>query len=176
MAIDIKTLNYNKYCAHCRYLKKYQGYCQELFHSKYFDTQAQLSLPDVLRKYDVKTPVQSVYNCLKRHHAQYAKPEQRAVTRLGINIQTELQATESLLEQPNGITTNHELGLDEFIDMGRRKVAAGEIAITGQTYLTAIKVKADIEKTNKDRKLDMLKTMFAGAAPEVPEGDSGEAV
>lgn len=66
----------------------------------------------------------------------------------------------------------HEVGLDEFIKLGREKLNRGEMPINAATYLQAIKTKADIDKANKDRGVDVFKTMFKGAAPEPATIDS----
>lgn len=162
MKVNIKNLNYNKYCKHCKYMKRHGAYTQDLFESKYFEKNGQLSLPETMKKYQVDIPVQTIYNCLKRHHHNYTdKPD------FILNGKGELiTATEKLISQPSEGERVHEMGLDEFINQGREMVARGEIAITASNYITAIKVKAEIEKSNKDRKLDLLKTMFSGAAPE----------
>jgi hypothetical protein len=64
--------------------------------------------------------------------------------------------------------TNADMGLDDFIQAGRDKLARGELVINSQTFLTAIKIKKDDEKSNKDRKVDLLRTMFSGAGPSGP--------
>lgn len=61
--------------------------------------------------------------------------------------------------------------LDEFITVGRAKMGLGQVPISASNYIAAIKVKADIEMRTKDRKLDMLKTMFSGAAPKNEQAD-----
>lgn len=62
-----------------------------------------------------------------------------------------------------GSTGQHESGLDEFIAEGRAKLLRREMSITATTYLQAIKIKADIERTTKDRRLDMVKTLMGAA-------------
>lgn len=63
-------------------------------------------------------------------------------------------------------TTVHEQALDEFISIGRAKMDLGQVPISAANYIAAIKIKADIEMRTKDRKLDLLKNMFSGAAPK----------
>lgn len=166
MAINIKELKFQKYCKHCKYMKKYPGYTYRLFNSKYFDKQGMESLPDVMRAFKVPINQQTVYNCLKRHFPSYNNRAAVSVNNKGQTIvDARFAATETVLDTPTGTVKMHEAGLDEFIAEGRNMVKRGEIAITAANYITAIRVKADIEKSNKDRKLDLLKTMFSGAAP-----------
>jgi len=66
------------------------------------------------------------------------------------------------IEAHSRSTTEHELGLDEFIHEGRNKLIRGELNITSQTFLAAIKTKADIEKNTKDRRMEMVKAFFLG--------------
>lgn len=134
-------------------MKRNKNFTERLFSSKYFDKTSDESLPQVIRDFQAPLNVQSVYVCLKRHHLQYT---------------TDLKKFENTIQliDPQAGETEHELGLDEFIKRGREKVNTGEIAINATSYLAAIRIKADIEKSSKDRKLDMLKQMFQGAAPD----------
>lgn len=168
--IDIRNITLNKYCSHCNFMKKYKAYCQEVFNSTYFDKTEQLTLPSVMAKYSCTIPRQTVYNCLKRHHAAFLnRPATRVNSKGEVVVDSRFAATETILDTPTGLVKNHELGLDEFINKGRDMVARGEIAITAANYITAIRIKSEIDKSNKDRKLDLLKSMFSGAAPEVKE-------
>jgi K+-transporting ATPase c subunit len=84
----------------------------------------------------------------------------------------DLDSTVAVVETlPTGPTTKYELGLDEFIEMGRAKLKIGDMNISAANYISAIKVKADIESRTKDRRLEMLRSMFAGAAPTNQEND-----
>lgn len=56
----------------------------------------------------------------------------------------------------------HEVTLDEFIREGRALLLRNELSITATTLLQAIKIRADVDKTTKDRRLDMIKNFFAG--------------
>lgn len=162
MPINIKNLKYSKRCVHCKYMKKKPGYTYRVFNSKYFNSQGQESLPDVWRSFGVDMHPQTIYNCLKRHFKNY-KPAVSMT--LNGDISQKLAATEGLLEGRIPLNS-HEVGLEEFISQGREMVRRGEMAITASNYITAIKVKSEIDRTNKDRKLDLLKTMFSGAAPK----------
>jgi hypothetical protein len=76
----------------------------------------------------------------------------------------ELENTISVVEGP--MTPKHEQALDAFIERGKAQLDLGQMNISAANYVQAIKVKADIDMRTKDRKLDMLKSMFAGAAPK----------
>lgn len=70
----------------------------------------------------------------------------------------QLKETFQIVESNSDSTTAHEIGLDDFIEQGRDQLARREMPISANTFLTAIRTKADIEAHNKDRKLDVLKS------------------
>lgn len=164
--INLKTIQYQKYCKTCKYMKKHEGFTYRLLHSKYFDPNGPETMPDVLRAFQVPIHLQTVYSCLKRHHANLNLRAAVVVTNDGkLLIDKRMKETQELIEAPANGETNHELGLDDFIAKGRNMLARGDMMITASTYLSAIKIKADIEKSTKDRRLDALKAMFQGAGP-----------
>jgi len=146
-------LVFQKYCSICKYMKKNKNFTERVFSSKYFDKTSDESLAQVIRDFNAPLNIQTVYNCIKRHHLQ----QTTALAKFENTIK---------LINPTAGETEHELGLDEFIHLGREKVSTGEIKINAQTYLGAIKIKAEIEKGNKDTKLELLKQMFQGASPD----------
>lgn len=76
-----------------------------------------------------------------------------------------IETTEKVIEGTPGRQA-HEIGLDEFIEVGRAKLKIGDMNISAANYVTAIKIKAEIESKTKDRRLEMLRSMFSGAAPK----------
>ena len=154
--INTKGLQFQKYCKHCKYMKSHKGYAHEVFNSKYFDRDNELTLPQVLVKYNISITQQTVYNCLKKHFPQY-NPKLK-------DLIPQLTNTVAVIDgDPN--TSTHEQALDEFIATGKRMVQNGEMVINPATYISAIKTKADIEKSSKDRKLEMMKAFFSGQTP-----------
>lgn len=84
-----------------------------------------------------------------------------------------LENTGKVIEAPVGARQKYEIGLDEFIEAGRDRLKHNEMTISAANYISAIKVKAEIERTTKDRRLEMLRSMFTGAAPKKEE-DNGQ--
>lgn len=80
-----------------------------------------------------------------------------------------LNNTMAVVETAPTSTLAHEQALDTFIDKGNHMVESGELKITATTYIQAIKAKADIQKSDKDRRYDALKSIFSGAAPKNDE-------
>lgn len=91
---------------------------------------------------------------------------QREAGNRGLKKQDPLGNTTDIVEAPVPTGQKHEIGLDEFIEMGRAKLKIGDMNISAANYISAIKVKAEIERTTKDRRLEMLRSMFSGAAPK----------
>lgn len=140
----------------CQYLKKNPDVRFRVNRSTYFNPDGQETVLSVFR--DAKTDFKTItiYAHLKRHQA---KQRETALTQPVNPIIT----TMKLVEGPNG-ESQHEMGLDEFITEGRNKLARGELLITSNTYLQALKIKHDADKSNKDRRMDALKALFAGGA------------
>jgi hypothetical protein len=124
------------------------------------------SMAEVAIAFKVDINLNTLYKCMKNHHAHMkGKPAIRVNQKGEVVIDNNYITTQDLINSPDGIINNHELGLDEIIHHGRNLLASGQMQVTAQHFISAIKVKADIEKSNKDRKLDLLKSMFTGAAP-----------
>ena len=154
-----KTLPYQKYCKHCKYMKSHPGYAQRVLGSQYFDSQSTETFPQVFGFFKPPMNVQTAYTCMKKHFAQFQK--EVSITHEGeIVVDKRRKSLGAVLEEHG--SSNHDIGLDEFIELGRQMVKDGRINITGQTYLQAIKIKKDDEKGNKDREADMIKAFFAG--------------
>lgn len=159
---------YWKNCSVCQYMKKHKDFKYRVQNSRYYNELATESLPDVLRAFRDPFTQANLYAHLKRHASRDLV---RAPSRIDENgnllIDNRVKATVSIVEHIDPQSkTNHELGLDDFIKVGRDKLASGELTITSQSFLQAIKIKADIEKGTKDRRADMLKGLFSGAAPK----------
>jgi hypothetical protein len=69
----------------------------------------------------------------------------------------------------------YEIALDEFIALGADRLRHGDMQISASNFVAAIKAKIDHERNTKDRRLDMLKNMFTGAAPKGVEDGSRQA-
>ena len=152
--INTKDLEFQKYCKHCKYMKRYKGYTHELFNSRYFDKNAELTLPQILVKYNIPISQQTVYSCLKKHFPQFN-------AKIAPLLAQTLTNTVNLIEGSDS-SKPHEQVLDEFIQRGRSMIKSGELVVTAPTLIQAINTKANIEKSQKDRKLEMIKAFFAG--------------
>lgn len=161
--INTQNLTYQKYCKHCKYMKKYRLYRHDIFNSKYFDNEAEMSLPQVMAKYNVPINPQTVYNCLKKHFPQFNP-------RLNKFSNDEVTNTVKLIEGDD----LHEQALDKFIQEGDRLVRSGQMEITGTTYIAAINAKTNIQKNKGDRKMQLIKDFFLGdsSGPQIPKETS----
>lgn len=169
-------------CSVCQYMKKHKDFRYACIHSTYQDPKGVESLVQVNERYGNPFLMPTLYRHMQRHHKanksfytqeKGEKYEKRSAL-IGADPNTlELNNTKELLENTVNVVESdvmskqqHELGLDEFIAIGRDRLAHGEMALSASNFITAIKVKAEIERTTKDRRLEMLKSMFAGAAPK----------
>lgn len=167
MQVIFKDLNFQKRCSHCKWMKSHPGYAYRLFNTRHFEPQTGMeSIVDVVAAFNCRINMNTIYLCLKKHHAQMkGKPAIRVGKDGKILVDKNYITTQDLINSPDGIIHTHEIALDEIIQEGRNLLASGQMVITAQHLIAAAKTKADIEKSNKDRKLDLLKSMFTGAAP-----------
>ena len=166
-----KNVKWKPNCSVCQYCKKNKEFRVRLFSSSYFSPEATESPMDVNKAYKNIFGQSTLYACLKRHHGQdLVRPASKVVDGQLV-IDNRMKATYEVIERVGGPTTNHELGLDDFIEQGRQKLANGELSITATTFLQAIKTKMDNDAKTKDRRADLLSGLFKGAAPKKLDED-----
>lgn len=151
-------------------MKKNPTFRLRAMQSKYFQPSGSESLATVVHDFGDPFPIITVYRHMHRHQLNdLIKARQRF---------KEVEHPHTGLVQAAGAVEGdivskgeHELGLDEFIREGRQKLLRKEMTISATTYLAAIKIKSDVEKSTKDRRLDMVKSFFAGGdKKELPNG------
>jgi hypothetical protein len=141
-------------------MQKKPAYTQRIFNSHYFDKQQVETIPQIFDLFKPPMNVQTAYNCLKKHHATKALTPAVKVDDKGNLIVDQRFSTTTEIIEGTGVA-NHELGLDDFIRDGRAALRRGEMQITATNFLQAIKIKSDIEKSTKDRRMEMIKSFFA---------------
>lgn len=163
-----KILNHPE-CSVCRYMNRHPEFRQQIEASSYFVPGAPESLMGVVKRWDDPfIPVTMYYHMKKHMVANEIK---------GLR-QTEEQMKQAavpldVIEGEVKSDTYHERGLDEFIMKGRELVARGELKINSATYLKAIQLKLDAEKSTKDRRLDAFK-MMSGAFKQKETNTNGQ--
>jgi hypothetical protein len=142
-------------CSVCRYMKAHGDFRLAVLNSNMFNRKNPETLPQVMYRYNItQFSRPALYQHIKKHMQVELAKDEPPVIISGIPI-----------DVVGADIKPHEIGLDHFIKLGTEKLKRGEMPITASNYLQAIKTKADIDKSNKDRKVDVLKSMFAGAAP-----------
>lgn len=173
-------------------MKKQPDYKRDCLRSAYFDPNAKESLMAVNERWNNPFKMPTLYRHMQMHQKRDISRSERLAKLDGTpskvwqrntikqvekredNPVTEIiETTEKLLETSKLPSQTHELVLDKFITIGEDRLAHNEIPITATNLLKAIEIKAKIEQTTKDRKLDMLRSMFTGAAPK-KEGEDGK--
>lgn len=177
-----KNRKYWPNCSVCQYMKKNQDFRNACLRSTYFDPNGRESLLAVYNRWTPPFKQPTLYKHMERHQKKdiergeaLAKLKgtesavwQRTAGNRGLKKDDKeiLDNTTQIIEAPVTMQQKHEIGLDEFIEMGRAKLKIGDMNISAANYISAIKVKAEIERTTKDRRLETLRAMFAGAAPK----------
>ena len=144
---------YRKGCAVCQYMKRHKDFREKILMTSYITPESNYSINDVIRQFKAPFTYPAIVTHFRRHEPH-----------LKDSPIDKLNNTVAVIEA--GEDKAHIKGLDDFIAEGRKKLARGELVITSTNYLQAIKIKSDDEKANKDRKVDLLRTMFAGAGPK----------
>lgn len=151
---------YWKNCSVCQFMKKNKEFRYRCMKSTYFDPDGHETLSEINASFGSPFKVTAIYQHMKRHQFK-----DLILAPKGGLIDT-VESTLEMLDAPIESKANHEIGLDDFIQEARNKLARGELQISATTFLQAIKIKMENEKGNKDRKFEALKTLFAGAAPK----------
>lgn len=146
-------------CNVCQYIKRNPELRKQIYESTYYDPMGSESLMQVFRRWGEPFKEPTIYSHMRRHQA---KPT--------VEIELAAPVTAVPLEELEPEVTSgsaHERGLDEIISKGRNMLRSGELKITTQSLLTAIKTKSEIEKSKKDQGLEAMKLMagaFGGTA------------
>lgn len=141
--------------------------------STYFTPTGVETLSDVVYRYEVPLKLPAIYNHMKRHQWKDLQKAEEAQAPKEVTLPSVLQPPIVAAVEGEVVSTqDHEVGLDDFIRKGREKLMADQLPITATTYLQAIKIKADIDKNTKDRRLDAVKSLFKGAAPKQDEPET----
>jgi hypothetical protein len=168
-----------KRCMVCQRMKADKPFRDAVMASTYFNPDGMETLLAVNVRYGQPFKMPTFYKHMKMHQAEDIKISETLLEIKGIkspnwqrNIdrkpKVDIEAVENTVALVEGVnkTPDFEKALDDFIKVGRVKMDLGQIPISAANYIQAIKVKADIEMRTKDRRLEMLKGMFTGAAPK----------
>jgi hypothetical protein len=168
-------------------MKKDKPFRDACMASTYFNPSGVETLLDVNNRYGQPFKLPTLYRHMTKHQAAdiqisekllevrgVKSPNwQRATTRARSNKPAEVAPIETLENTVavvgDSTKSEAEIKVDEFLAIAEEKLKLGHIPISATNYTAALKIKADIEMRKKDRKLDMLKSMFAGAAPKHEE-------
>lgn len=153
-------------CSVCQYMKKNADFRFRIMQSSYFHEGAHESPAKINKSFGMPFKTVTLYAHLNRHQKR---------DRIKAPMPIAVPEVVNSVEATPITTTEHEMGLDEFIREGRAKLARREMQVTASTYLQAIKTKAEIEKSTKDRRLEAIKAFFTDGKPQkssLPEGQS----
>lgn len=134
--------------------------------STYFNPNGDETLMDVLHAFGDPFKPSSMYAHMQRHQIDDVIKAKEAFNK-AMALQDALPPVSvanpvKVIEEQN--KEEHEMALDEFIREGRDKLAEGKLTITASSFLTAVNIKANIKKSDKDRKADMIKAFMGKAS------------
>ena len=168
---------YHPNCAVCQYEKAHKDFRYDMLKSTYFNPDGVETVTDVINRYGNPFKAPSFYAHLQRHRkkdVELGKKNYEIKQQDKALLPTTPATLITAVESEVLATAPHEQGLDEFIRQGRTKLSMDEMPITPTNFLQAIKIKADIEKSTKDRRLDAVKSMFKGITGDSRTGPTRE--
>lgn len=175
---------WSKRCVCCQYMKNNALFRSRIYNSTHFNHASHESVRDVLEDmnpvYTLKNgKVVSVsYAVVLRHLRDHKFAELSAKTRKSIaerRIELEKKTEAQVMVQKAlegealeliNSKEPHVAALDTIISQGRDMLLKSQIKLKSSDILAAIKIKADIEKGQKDRTADLIKTLAGIAAPK----------
>lgn len=168
------TKVYSPHCLVCQYMKQHKAFSEAVILSTYFNPQGAESLAEVVKRFNDPFAMVNVYQHCTRHMKgkihrwrRLFKLEEKSVAMRKKDRAKEIIAdTMTVVEAPVATGQNYEIGLDEFIEAGRKKLSEGTLPITATTFVQALKAKGELEAKSKDRRLDAMKAMFQGMGPK----------
>lgn len=168
-------IKYSKRCKTCQFMKKDKKFRERIYKSTYFFPDSHENIVDILDDYGGPLSVSMVYRHLKDHKfAQLLPDRKKAISEKRIQNETKDQATElakaviggEMIEKTLLDKQQHIQALDTYISQFRDEVLKGKVKITAANGLAAIKIRADIEKGQKDRTKDIIASLIMAGAPK----------
>lgn len=171
-------------------MKKNKDYRAACMRSTYFYPTGQESLKQVNERYGDPFKLPTLYRHMSRHQKKDIEIAESMVSITGepskvwqrhtgqtahkrVAESKELQKVEDIIQNTVDVVEadviprqRYEVALDEFIALGADRLKHGDMQISAANFISAIKVKVEHERNTKDRRLEMLKNMFVGAAPK----------
>jgi hypothetical protein len=149
-------------CNVCQYMKKNPVFRLRVMQSSYFNPEGTESLARVVHDFGDPVTTGAIYIHMQRHQANDLEIARRRYTGpRKLKVPDILLPATAVEGEVNSVAA-HELGLDEFIKQGRAQLALKEMPLSATNFLQAIKIKSDIEKNTKDRRMEMIKAFFSG--------------
>ena len=168
------AIKYSKRCATCQFMRKNPKFRFRVYNSSKYVIGSHESIIDIFE--DVRPPVslQMLYSHLKNHKFAEMSPDKRR------KLADRRLANEGLIASPQSIVKQalenevadyqqkpfHLQTLDTAISEFNIGIREGKIKLNAATGLTAIKLRIDYERSQKDRSTDLIKTLAGLAAPK----------
>ena len=160
-------------CSVCKFMKKNPTFRLRVMQSKYFQPSGHESLATVVHDFGDPFKLAAIYMHMQRHQAQdliAAKKRFDSTNATGNPHNSSPVVPIAAVEGEVVSQGEHESALDEFIREGHEKLMRKEMPISATTFLAAIKIRSEINKSAKDRRLDMIKSFFAGGDSAKKDG------
>lgn len=151
-----KNKIYYPRCTVCAYMRDNQTWYAEFKKINYFDPTSPENAAQFFLRTAPPFSKEAYYRHLRNHTTLLKKKIALAKARWadGKIVKQEVIDLKEFTDDPNA---SHVDALDDVINKFHNAVRQGKIPLTLQGGLQAIKIKADIEKSNKDRKVDLFK-------------------
>lgn len=147
-------------CKTCMFSVAHKKFHQDLLNSTYFDPNAVEGVTMIIKRWKVQKTLgyRNVMTHMQRHLAPVKRFNDEKAAML---VETTPAPLPVNLQIEDEAETAYERALNKTITKFEQALENGTIKLTANTGLQAIKIKADIETKNKDRKLDFIKAFSA---------------
>jgi hypothetical protein len=159
---------YRLNCSVCKIAKTNQGLRKRLQHAKFHREDGDEALPDIAREFGFSLP--AIYNHCNKHIRDITPGIQQRMINIAEKKKIELQGRiQKELELSLDAKTVEEIEsrpaeiviLDDYIAQGAEEIRKGELRITPNSFLAAVKIKTDWASKQQNNKVELLRTIAA---------------
>lgn len=167
---------YRPNCMVCRKCKEDPDLKRRVYHAKFQWEDGDETLADIIRDNHGKFTHVSMYNHCNKHIQKKQRSAQllevqtaKKVAKIKAEVNKKLEV--SLDKDELTATDLFELSLDDYLGQGTAILRQGNMKITEKGFLTAIKIKADIQAKKRGQDIEIVKAMYAFSSGSKKESD-----
>lgn len=162
---------YKSTCKLCKLSKSTPGLKKRIYHAKFNWQDGDETLMDIYRSFEGVFTKMGMYNHCNKHIDERRASESvlevqtaKKVEKVRAAVNKELEVGFERGEMT--ITDEYELGLNDYIGQGLDILRKGNMKITEKGFLTAIKIKSDIQAKKRGQDIEIMKSIYSFSSGE----------